>query len=258
MPQLATPVPRATHLRSPIGAPMSEHVSWANSRIDRRDCAARFRTLTHCARSMCRSRVVSRPTVGFVTPTFWMAAILAGAAATLAASSPQNGPDVIGELLRDPTVQAARAAIRDLEPQTIDTQATLCEIPAPPFAEGRLLARCSDSFRRRDSPTFVSTTLAMSSRSGAAVRRSRCGGQRASGYCFPRRHGCARQAGRQDTLEGAGISDDCRGLAVLVGVARAINLARVKTAGSLTFVGTVGEEGSRGIFAGSAGCLVAR
>ena len=185
-----------------------------------------------------------------------MAAILAGAAATLAASSPQNGPDVIGELLRDPTVQAARAAIRDLEPQTIDTQAMLCEIPAPPFAEGRraralqrLLqeagladVRIDDVgnvvAERRGSAPFprvvVSAHLDTVFPDGTDVRVKREG----------------------STLKGPGISDDCRGLAVLVGVARAINLARVKTAGSLTFVGTVGEEGLgnlrgiRGLFGG--------
>ena len=45
------------------------------------------------------------------------------------------------------------------------------------------------------------------------------------------------------TLRGPGISDDCRGLAVLVAVARALKAARAETAGSLTFVATVGEEG---------------
>ncbi|MGV3516817.1 M20/M25/M40 family metallo-hydrolase, partial [Luteitalea sp.] len=44
-------------------------------------------------------------------------------------------------------------------------------------------------------------------------------------------------------LRGPGITDDCRGLAVLLGVVRALRDARVATPGRITFVGTVGEEG---------------
>ena len=44
-------------------------------------------------------------------------------------------------------------------------------------------------------------------------------------------------------LRGPGIGDDCRGLAVLVGIVRAMRQANVQTAGSITFVATVGEEG---------------
>ena len=44
-------------------------------------------------------------------------------------------------------------------------------------------------------------------------------------------------------LRGPGIGDDCRGLAVLLAVARTIVKGNVPTPGSITFVGTVGEEG---------------
>jgi acetylornithine deacetylase/succinyl-diaminopimelate desuccinylase-like protein len=44
-------------------------------------------------------------------------------------------------------------------------------------------------------------------------------------------------------LKGPGIGDDCRGLAVLLGVLRALDEAGVQTPGTITFVGTVGEEG---------------
>src|SRR5207244_2734530 len=42
---------------------------------------------------------------------------------------------------------------------------------------------------------------------------------------------------------GAGIGDDCRGLAVVLGVVRALEKGKVQTPGTITFVGTVGEEG---------------
>jgi acetylornithine deacetylase/succinyl-diaminopimelate desuccinylase-like protein len=44
-------------------------------------------------------------------------------------------------------------------------------------------------------------------------------------------------------LRGPGIADDCRGLAVVLAVARALAAGKVKTEGPITFVGTVGEEG---------------
>ncbi|HYH80187.1 MAG TPA: M20/M25/M40 family metallo-hydrolase, partial [Longimicrobium sp.] len=47
----------------------------------------------------------------------------------------------------------------------------------------------------------------------------------------------------KSVLKGPGIGDDCRGLAVLLAVVRAMNTANVTTPGTITFVGTVGEEG---------------
>jgi tripeptide aminopeptidase len=49
---------------------------------------------------------------------------------------------------------------------------------------------------------------------------------------------------RQGTLlKGPGIGDDCRGLAVLLAVAKAMGQANVGTAGTIYFVANVGEEG---------------
>ena len=44
-------------------------------------------------------------------------------------------------------------------------------------------------------------------------------------------------------LKGPGIGDDCRGLAVMLAVIRALNEAHVETPGTITFVADVGEEG---------------
>jgi acetylornithine deacetylase/succinyl-diaminopimelate desuccinylase-like protein len=45
------------------------------------------------------------------------------------------------------------------------------------------------------------------------------------------------------TLHGPGIGDDCRGLAALVAIVRALGDAKVQTPGTITFVADVGEEG---------------
>jgi tripeptide aminopeptidase len=44
-------------------------------------------------------------------------------------------------------------------------------------------------------------------------------------------------------LHGPGIGDDCRGLAVIVAIIRAMKEANLTTTGSITFVANVGEEG---------------
>jgi tripeptide aminopeptidase len=46
-----------------------------------------------------------------------------------------------------------------------------------------------------------------------------------------------------NSMKGAGIGDDCRGLAVLLGVIKSMNDANVKTPGTITFVADTGEEG---------------
>jgi acetylornithine deacetylase/succinyl-diaminopimelate desuccinylase-like protein len=172
-----------------------------------------------------------------------MSASLFSVTATLAAIPAQNARESIDELLRDPTVQLARKTIRDLEPQTIDTQVTLCEIPAPPFGESRRAAAVRALFEaagltrvridragnvlgeragRAPSPSVVlSAHLDTVFPQGTDVRVRRSG----------------------TTLRGPGITDDCRGLAVLIAVARALKATGAETAGSLTFVATVGEEG---------------
>ena len=46
-----------------------------------------------------------------------------------------------------------------------------------------------------------------------------------------------------DVMKGPGIGDDCRGLAVMLGVIRALKEAKIATPGTITFVADVGEEG---------------
>jgi len=46
-----------------------------------------------------------------------------------------------------------------------------------------------------------------------------------------------------DILRGPGIGDDCRGLAMMMGVIQALNEAHVQTAGTITFAADTGEEG---------------
>lgn len=149
----------------------------------------------------------------------------------------------VSALLENHTVRAALEAARNSEAQTIADQIRFCEVPAPPFKE---FAR-AEVLRR----AFVQLEL-------RSVRVDRAGnvlGERAGAAVRPH----VMIASHLDTvfpeetdvkvtrvgavLRGPGIGDNCRGLAVLVAIVRALRDAGVQTPGTITFVANVGEEG---------------
>jgi len=161
-----------------------------------------------------------------------------------AAPSLQDQPDTIGALLMaDATVKRAVDVVRANEPQIIEEQVRLCEIEAPPFKEERRAAALQAVFEslglanvRIDAEGNV-----LGERAGASARPHLVFSAHLD-TVFP--EGTSVQTSREGTvIRGPGIADDCRGLAVLIGVIRAMNEAGVQTPGSITFVGTVGEEG---------------
>ncbi|HEX8452113.1 MAG TPA: M20/M25/M40 family metallo-hydrolase [Longimicrobium sp.] len=162
------------------------------------------------------------------------AAILA---APLAAQQPASVPD-------GPRVRQALAFVARTEPQTIEEQIALCEIEAPPFKEAR---RAAD-YRQRMQALGLQN-IRIDSVGNVIGERPGEPGQPViviSGHLdtvFP--EGTDVRVKREGTLlRGPGIGDDCRGLAVVLAVARAMNDAQIRTRGTVLFVGTVGEEGA--------------
>jgi len=145
--------------------------------------------------------------------------------------------------IRHPAVAAALAAMRADNSWTVDQQISLCEIPAPPFKE----ATRAEEFRRRLAALGLVNARLDSVGNVIADRPGRAGGPRVliSAHLdtvFP--EGTDVTVTRTGTrLDGPGIGDDCRGLAVLLQVAKAMAHAAIVTAGDVIFVGTVGEEG---------------
>jgi tripeptide aminopeptidase len=170
-----------------------------------------------------------------------IAMMIAGWASAEARTSQEDA--VVDRLLGEPRVAAARQAVRTAEPQTIATQISICEVPAPPFEE-TARARVVEALFHEAGLERVRIDEA-----GNVV------GERAGDgptphvvlsahldTVFPRgTKVTVRRAGR--VLVGPGIGDDCRGLAVLVAVARVLTQSRISTDGPITFVATVGEEG---------------
>lgn len=155
----------------------------------------------------------------------------------------QMDADVAARLMRDPAVRAALDIARGTESATIDEQVRLCEIPAPPFKEVARAAAYADAFRaaglrnvRLDSAGNV-----LGERPGRATRPHLVFSAHLD-TVFPEETE-VRVTREGSILKGPGIGDDCRGLAVVLAVIRALNQANVETNGTITFVGTVGEEG---------------
>lgn len=155
----------------------------------------------------------------------------------------RSGQDRFAALVASPDVARALERVKQLEAWIIDQQISLCEIEAPPFKEQK----------RAEAYKAVFETLGLRN-----VRIDRAGnvlGERpgtGSGphlvfsahldTVFP--EGTNVKVTRQGPiLKGPGIGDDCQGLAVVLGVIRAMNETGISTPGPITFVGTVGEEG---------------
>ncbi len=143
----------------------------------------------------------------------------------------------------DPRVARAVEMLRADNEWTLEQQISICEIEAPPFKEEKRAAEFARRFEalglvnvrtdtagnviaerpgKGDGPVVVlSAHLDTVFPEGTDVTVKRDGGM----------------------LRAPGIGDDCRGLAVVLATARAMNEAGVETDGTILFVGTVGEEG---------------
>ncbi len=155
----------------------------------------------------------------------------------------QQGPEVGARLLQDAAVKAAVQAARDDEAQTIEDQVRLCEIPAPPFKEQARAKVYADDFRKLGlkNVRIDKEGNVLGERPGLAARPHLVFSAHLD-TVFPEGTDVAVKR-EGSVLRGPGIGDDCRGLAVVLAVVRAMNTANVQTPGTITFVGTVGEEG---------------
>ena len=165
--------------------------------------------------------------------------IVSGAPAAFAQPPASTGQ----ALLADPAVTRALDAVRRNEAAILDEQIRFCEIEAPPFKEARRAEALKATFE-----SLGLTNVRIDTAGNVLGERP---GTAASPHLVFSAHldtvfpeGTDVRASREGrVIRGPGISDDCRGLAVLIGVIRALNEAGIRTPGSITFVGTVGEEG---------------
>lgn len=168
-------------------------------------------------------------------------ATLLGSAA--AAQAQQDATTIGARLAQDSAVKAALEIVRSAEPQTLEDQVRLCEVEAPPFKEGKRAELYAQLFKEAglQNVRIDREGNVLGERSGAQPRPHLVFSAHLD-TVFP--EGTDVTVKRDGlTFRGPGIGDDCRGLAVVLAVARALNKANVRTPGTITFVGTVGEEG---------------
>ncbi len=163
--------------------------------------------------------------------------VLAASRGALAADAP------VDMLLKDPTVKAALDSIRADEPTTVRNQIRLCEIPAPTFHEAARARAVKAAFEQSglSNVRLDKAGNVLGDRPGVAPGPRLVVAAHLD-TVFP--EGTDVRVTRSGTvLTGPGVGDNCRGLAVLLAMARTLGRTNVKTEGPVTFVADVGEEG---------------
>ena len=153
--------------------------------------------------------------------------------------------DLISRLLADPRVRVATRHIHRTDDRTVALQAELSGIPAPTGGEARRAGRVAELFGQAGLDGVVLD--------GAGNVRGRVGGSgdehapvilsaHLDTVFGPEVNVHVARRGRR--LEGPGIGDNARGLAAMIGVARALVHARITPRRPVLFAATVGEEGA--------------
>ena len=161
----------------------------------------------------------------------------------------------IDKLATHSTLASAFAALERDNAWTLEQQVALCEIPAPPFKEQARAAAYARMFRE------LGVQQVRIDPEGNVIGEIR--GVRPGPTLLLEGHldtvfpeGTNVKVTRTGTkFDGPGIGDDCRGLAVVLAVARQVITQKIPFAGRLLVAGNVGEEGpgnlrgTRAIFA---------
>jgi tripeptide aminopeptidase len=147
------------------------------------------------------------------------------------------------QIFSTPGVRRTLEYLKAIEPDTISDQIKACEIPAPTFQEQKR----AEHFKRRFNELGLKNVRidaignVIGERPGAGAGSTLVLAAHLD-TVFP--EGTDVKVRRSGSiLSGPGIGDDCRGLAVILAVARALNEAKIETEGTILFVANVGEEG---------------
>ena len=149
----------------------------------------------------------------------------------------------LGALLEREDVRALVQALREGDDTTLDTQVELTEIPAPPFGEEKRAERMAVLFADAGLVSVeIDDTGNVSGWRGGTSAGPPLVVTAHLDTVFPA--GTDVAVTREGPLlRGPGISDDGRGLAALVALARVLGATPTRTRMPIRFVATVGEEG---------------
>jgi acetylornithine deacetylase/succinyl-diaminopimelate desuccinylase-like protein len=161
----------------------------------------------------------------------------------LACVAPSVFAQTPAQILARPDVQAMMASIKTNEPHFIDEQVRISEIPSSPFKEdvrGAELARLFKAAGLVNVRTDKAGNV-LGDRPGAQPKPHLVVAAHLDTVFPPGTDFHVKRTG--NVLAGPGIGDDTRGLACLLAVIHAMQEAKVKTTGTVTFIANVGEEG---------------
>lgn len=143
---------------------------------------------------------------------------------------------------RDPAVQRAMAAMQRHQAWTLEQQISICEVPAPPFKEQ---ARAEEFRRRLVGFGYANTRIDAEGNVIAEIGEGNGPTVMIAGHLdtvFPEETD-VKTTRTGDRIAGPGIGDDCRGLAVVLTLAKVFKEERLTPKGRVYIVGNVGEEG---------------
>jgi tripeptide aminopeptidase len=151
--------------------------------------------------------------------------------------------DEITDLISQPAVRSALDSVKAGESEVIRDQIRICQIAAPPFHENARASAMKSAFEQAglSNVRIDRAGNVLGERAGVTLRPHVVVAAHLD-TVFPESTEVriTREGGR---LKGPGVGDNCRGLAVLLAVARAIVRTSIPLRGSITFVADVGEEG---------------
>lgn len=149
------------------------------------------------------------------------------------------------QIVNQPKIRAALDYIKSIEPQTIEEQVVITEIPAPTFKEAKRAAYFIQRFAE-----LGLQNVRIDAVGNVIGERKGAGGANVPTLVLAAHldtvfdENADVKVRREGAIyKGLGISDDGRGLTVLLAIAKTLQSQKIETNGNLIFVANVGEEG---------------
>ncbi len=149
----------------------------------------------------------------------------------------------VEELAESAKIKEAMEFIRNIDEETVQNQIAITEIPAPPFQEEVRAERYAEMMQE-----YGLDQVEIDEEGNVIGKRHGTEGEQTiviSAHLdtvFPERTNVEVEV-RNDTLFAPGITDDARGLSVLLALINTLETLDIQSADNIWFVGTVGEEG---------------
>lgn len=151
-------------------------------------------------------------------------------------------PETLKEMLAHPAVDNMMQIIRLEHEKTVEEQCELALIEAPPLNEGRRAAEFARRLKEAglDTVRVDDVNNALGKMHGSGEGTVLLEAHLDTVFPFGTAIGITKDA---DKILIPGICDNCRGLAAVITIARAMRVAGIKPVKTIVFAGTAGEEG---------------